>query len=304
MKRLLPALLLMLFVPTPAAADGPPVTDVPAGPEGVVEQDGSHRLVALPAATETILVRSRVRDGEVGRATSLDGRWGVPVVTEDGGADGLSADAETLVLARPQRSYPPRSAAFAAVDVRSFSLRRVIRLKGWWGFDALSPDGRWLYLVQQLSRRNRSRYAVRAYDLVRGRLMPEPVVDPSEPDEPMRGFPLTRTTEPGGRWVYTLYGGAGGHPFVHALDTRARRSICIDLPHRLGHGSRLFRARLELRGNRVRVVTPSGLLAAPVRTPPEPVQASAGGSEPVVVVTVLAGLALAAAALRRRRRAA
>jgi hypothetical protein len=46
----------------------------------------------------------------------------------------------------------------------------------------------------------------------------------------MRGNPLTRTTSPGGRWAYTLYDGAGGTPFVHALDTSRRTAHCIDLP--------------------------------------------------------------------------
>jgi hypothetical protein len=46
----------------------------------------------------------------------------------------------------------------------------------------------------------------------------------------MRGYALTRATSPDGRWHYTLYDGAGKTPFVHALDTQARRAKCIDLP--------------------------------------------------------------------------
>jgi len=55
-------------------------------------------------------------------------------------------------------------------------------------------------------------------------------VDPREHDEAMRGAPLSRATSPDGRWAYTLYDGAGGAPFVHALDTSKRRARCIDLP--------------------------------------------------------------------------
>ena len=40
-----------------------------------------------------------------------------------------------------------------------------VELDGEWTFDALSPDGRWLYLIEQLSPRDRTRYAVRVYDL-------------------------------------------------------------------------------------------------------------------------------------------
>ena len=62
-----------------------------------------------------------------------------------------------------------------------------------------------------------------------GRLLREPIVDPSEPDEAMRGYPITRETSADGRWEYTLYDGGGSHPFVHALDTVGREALCIDL---------------------------------------------------------------------------
>jgi hypothetical protein len=55
------------------------------------------------------------------------------------------------------------------------------------------------------------------------------VVDKSEPGERMRGYPVTRVDGSGGRWAYTLYDGAGGHPFVHALDTVEQTAVCIDL---------------------------------------------------------------------------
>ena len=45
----------------------------------------------------------------------------------------------------------------------------------------------------------------------------------------MRGYPITRATSPDGRWAYTLYDGAGAHPFIHALDTTGGEAACIDL---------------------------------------------------------------------------
>ena len=59
--------------------------------------------------------------------------------------------------------------------------------------------------------------------------MLRPIVDPREPDEPMGGRPLTRTTSTDGRWAYTLYERPGEAPFVHALDTTGRTARCIDL---------------------------------------------------------------------------
>lgn len=302
MKRLTPAVLtaLMLVTAASAAGDGPPVTSLNAGPEGVVGHDGRHRLVAVPAATETIVAMSRVDGGQIRRATAVDGRWGVPIVAEDGTSGGVSSDGRTLVLFELGRAYPRRRSVFKVLDLRSLSVTRTIRLEGEWGFDALSPDGRWLYLVQHLSARHRTRYAVRVYDVERGRLAPDPVVDPREPDEPMQGLPITRVTGPSGRWEYTLYGGGRGHPFVHALDTMARRSICIDLPHRLARHRRLFEAKLELRGGRVRVVHGGEVLASASRRPVQRVEA--GASPWLLVGAGLTGLGAAAAARLRRRK--
>jgi hypothetical protein len=61
----------------------------------------------------------------------------------------------------------------------------------------------------------------------------------------MQGLPITRVTSPDGRWAYTLYDGAGKHPFVHALDTAVRRAVCIDL-HALGGRKDLYALRLAV----------------------------------------------------------
>ena len=92
----------------------------------------------------------------------------------------------------------------------------------------MSPDGRWLYLIQYTSPDDPLQYRVRALDSRSGRLDPKPIVDPREPGEAMNGHPLTRATSPDGRWAYTLYDGTE-HPFVHALDTANRSARCIDL---------------------------------------------------------------------------
>ncbi|MGH2741501.1 MAG: hypothetical protein ACRDN8_03235, partial [Thermoleophilaceae bacterium] len=253
-RLLLRYLLAFLLLPAVAAhADGPPVTSLDAGPEGVLELSGGDRFTALPLATKTVLTQSQTEGGRVLRATILDGRWGVPVVANDGTSGGLSADGTTLVLMRIAGAYPRRHSSFAAVDTGPLAFRDAVELDGEWSFDALSPDGRWLYLIEQLSPRDRTRYAVRVYDLANDRLLPEPVVDPSEPDEPMRGLPITRTTGPGGRWEYTFYAG-GEHPFIHALDTARRTSLCLDLPHRVENHPRLWALRLAVRGGRVAVV--------------------------------------------------
>jgi hypothetical protein len=50
----------------------------------------------------------------------------------------------------------------------------------------------------------------------------------------MRGTPVTRSSSPDGRFAYTLYDGAGEHPFIHALDTVEKSARCIDLHGLMG----------------------------------------------------------------------
>jgi hypothetical protein len=224
----------------------------------------------------------------------MHGGWGIPVVANDGTAGGLAADAHTLVLMQPAKRLPRRVSRFAVLDTRSLRVEHRIVLRRDWSFDAISPDAATLYLTQTLDR-NGTRYAVRAYDLRARRLLHEPVVDPSERDEPLRGFPITRVTGPGGRWEYTLYAG-GPEPFIHALDTARRTSICIDLPRRLNKSRHVSELKLELRGSRIAVVDGERTVAQAARRPQE---ASTGGGPPWLVALVAATGLLAAAGVRR-----
>jgi hypothetical protein len=166
-------------------------------------------------------------------------------VAYDASAGGLSADARTLVLISPRWSFPRTGTTLAVLDAKRLRLRRFLRLRGDFSFDAISPHGALVYLIQYLSRRNPNRYVVRAYDLRARRLLSEPVVDPREGSEPMNGFPVTRAGSPDGRWAYTLYDGAD-HPFIHALDTERRQAVCIDLHSLAGRRRGLWGLRLDI----------------------------------------------------------
>jgi hypothetical protein len=257
---------------------------------------GTVRFGALATGDSTAVTKAQIRGGRVVRARVLHGRWGVPVVANDGTSGGLSADGSALVLVRAASSYPARRTTLAVLGTGRFEVRRTIELKGKWNFDALSPDASTLYLVQTTDPQS-SRYAVRAYDMRAHRLLPDPVVDASEPDEPMRGFPVTRKTGPGGRWEYTLYAG-GSHPFIHALDTVRRESLCLDLPDRLAR--RIWSARLAIRGGTVQVLHGDRVVASASRRPH---QASAGGGPPWAAALLgLTGLLVAVAIRRASRR--
>jgi hypothetical protein len=235
--------LLVASVIPSAHADGLPVEGVDASLSGVSgTAPGSPRYVTLPAEQGTVVAAVDVGSGQILRSRYLTGRFTVPVVAYDASASGLSADGTTLVLIRPRVSFPRRVTTFAVIEAKRLRPRDVFTLPGDFSFDAVSPDGRWLYLVQYLSKRDPSRYLVRLYDLRRGRLLPEPIIDPREVGDVMRGMPITRATSPDGRWAYTLYDGAGEHPFIHALDTVGRTARCIDL-----HGLMGFDLLNELR---------------------------------------------------------
>lgn len=228
----------------PARADGLPVLGVDAGPTGVATPDGASRYVTLRAGPTTVLARVAQQGGRVEASRSLRGVFTIPAVAYDGSPDGLSADGRTLVLIAPRAGFPRARTTLVALDAARLRVRRTIALRGDFSFDALSPDGSRLFLIQYVSRTDPTRYRVRAYDLRSGRLLPKPVVDPREPDEAMHGRPLTRATSPDGRWAYTLYDAGGGTPFVHALDTAAATARCIDLD--LLAGRDLAAARLDV----------------------------------------------------------
>jgi hypothetical protein len=103
-------------------------------------------------------------------------------------------------------------------------------LKGDFAFDALSPSGRMLYLIEHRSSTNVTSYLVRGYDLTRGQLLPRAIADRTQRGWVMHGTPVSRATTANGRFVYTLYQNSGGYPFVHALDTVRGVAHCVGLP--------------------------------------------------------------------------
>ena len=223
--RFVIAALVALVLAPLANADGLPIADA-GSPAIVGGDDVGGRLVALPTERGTVVARI----GEtVYVSRLLDGRYTVPVVALDHTASGLSTDGSTLVLINPRRSFPRARTSFVVLNAKNLRVRSHIVLQGDFSFDALSPDGTRLFLIHYLSRRDPTRYEVRALDVPSGKLLPTPIVDKSEPDERMAGLPITRQTTADGRWAYTLYDGSGKEPFVHALDTVNGEAHCIDL---------------------------------------------------------------------------
>jgi DNA-binding beta-propeller fold protein YncE len=231
---------------TAYAADG--ASPAPAvGGAGVAL--GTLRYVALPAARGTTIAEIDRQTGTVERFTQLRGDWGIPLVTWNNDAGGISADGGRLVLQeRPKGAVPTRS-RFAVIDPGTMRVLGRLAFSGSYSFDAISPDGHWLYLIEHVSIRNLTRYSVRVYDLLNHRLVPGSIVDKTEPDERMAGMPIQRLSTADGRWAYTLYQKPRGTYFVHALDTATRTARCIDLP---GNSSSTGQLSLSPDGSRLR----------------------------------------------------
>ena len=243
---LVPLVALVAILPGSARADGLPVEGVDASRSGVT---GLSELHPLCHASRWAEDRRRSRRTSVAVActarTSFPGRSRSrrsPTTAPRPGSRRMEERSCSSSRAGPSHGARPRSLSFGTKLLRP---RAVITLRGDFSFDALSPDGRWLYLVQYLSRRDPSRYLVRLYDLKTHRLRPEPIIDPNEVGDVMRGMPVTRSSSPDGRFAYTLYDGAGEHPFIHALDTVEKSARCIDL-HGLMGFQRLGELKLDV----------------------------------------------------------
>jgi hypothetical protein len=208
---------------------------------------GNERYVAVPAGAWTSIQAINQRGGRVVRFMSLKGRWGIPLVAFDGTAEGLLPDGRTLLLGQSvfNGDALKKQTAFAFVDIRKMRLLRKIRVAGAFSYDALSPDARYLYLVEYPSEQDLSSYRVRAYDLKANRLLPKIVSDKRSWETTMQGSPVSRLSRDG--WAFTLYGGAG-RPFIHALDTRHVEAVCINMPWKTSP-QRLFDYRLRADGD-------------------------------------------------------
>lgn len=280
----------------------------------------------------TVVARIDKQGGRVGRWWYLPGSYSIPAAAYDDRTGGLSADGGTLVLSRFSWISPPRTTGLAVLDTdlhlghpregqRPRHAIRRVNLKGGFSFDAISPDGSTIYLIEHLTPYYGGPYQVRALRAKTGKLVTDPIVDPSEPWERMEGTPISRVTSPDGRWAYTLYSDhlkgkydQAHEPFIHALDTVAGRAICIDLPQLEGRPAS-FQLRLEVAdgGRRLEVLDrpprsegSRALLAVDTRdfevSRPSPVATASSGIGPwpaIVALSAIAAALLAWIGLRR-----
>jgi hypothetical protein len=232
MKRVLAFTVLVVGLALVGSAAGAgPSPGITYGSPGVVSHDGKTRYVALRAGRGVLVEAVSTRGGAVRHSRFLKGAFGVPMVAYDGSRGGLSRDGRRLVVYAPASGAGQQKTRFVVLDARTLRVRSRFGLPGDFGFDALSPDGSLMYLIQIKGGPNGSGldYDVRAFNTSTGRLYPGAIVDRREPDEKMTGIPLTRAVSGDASWAYTLYSKTNGGAFVHALHTTAREAFCIDV---------------------------------------------------------------------------
>jgi hypothetical protein len=230
---------------TTGASGAGPSPGLSPGSKGIVL--GNVRYVAVPGGGATSVKVIDRQGGRVLRQTSVPGTWGIPLVAFDGTAEGLLGNGRTLLLAQSlyEGQTLRRTTSFELVDVRNMTVRSTIRLRGAFSFDALAPNGRYLYLIEYISSEDPTLYRVRAYDLRNSRLLAKIVADRRSWETGMQGSPVSRVWKDG--WAYTLYGG-NARPFIHALNTAGVEAVCINMPWR-SSPQRLFDFRLRTDGD-------------------------------------------------------
>jgi hypothetical protein len=226
---------------TSAASAGGPSPGISQGTPGLVS--GNVRYISSPAGTSTTVEAVNRTTGRTLRFMSIKGRWGIPLVDFHGTKEGLLPDGRTLLLSQPVfvGGSLRKTTSFKLVDVKKMKLLRTIRIRGALAFDALSPDARYLYLVEYVSPQDAGLYRVRVYDMNRNRLLAKIVADRRSWETGMQGSPVSRSWKDG--WAYTLYGG-NARPFIHALNTRGVEAVCINMPWKTSP-QRLFDYRLR-----------------------------------------------------------
>ncbi len=228
-------LVLRMAKPTPNAAytiiepgDGRILFDLA---DGIVSRDW-HTLVTLaPDGASTRVQVTTPEGGDLPLRISVPGAWRLPTIGVAKQPVGLSSDGTTLVLEEAVDAAPasPTSKTrFALVGLTGSKAPRIVTLDGSFAFDVLSPDGRWLYLLEYLGKGDPTHYQVRRFDVAAGALQEGTIVDKRNIDEQMNGSALTQEVGRNGM-TYTLYRSPTG-AFLHVLDTTQGIAFCVDLP--------------------------------------------------------------------------
>ena len=207
----------------------------------VVPVDGAHGVWRVRHVGTSTKV-DRVLGSSSSWTTTVAGHWSVAEVAARHLVGGASADGSTLAVVQPVTE----NADWSRFAIVRRTTTKIVALRGVWGFDALSVDGRTMFLTESLGN---GRYWVRSVDVASSRVG-VPIVTKSitptsvELDEgPMEGLPMDRVVTDDGVTVFTLYDGPT-FPFVHALNVANGGALCYELTGSLQGAVARLRLRL------------------------------------------------------------
>ncbi len=156
-------------------------------------------------------------------AFDIAGSWSPPVAYGPA-PSGISRSGTWMVLTGSAATRSTASATFAVVDLAGRRLDRVITSAGDVSFDAVSDDGRNVYLVEHLV--PSPHYVVRVANFqgtgLSGVLGQIKTAEP----EAMNGLYHTSVAV-SGDWFLSLYTNPDRGPFIHALNTTQLYAQCI-----------------------------------------------------------------------------
>jgi len=160
----------------------------------------------------------------------MPGYFHLPAATLSGVPGGLSQDGRWLVLERfdPTTSPIPSTTHLLVVETSFGKPMQQFDLPGYFQFDAISNDGKRIFLIQYISN---TEYYVRQFDVGIGQLNPTIIFDKADGGAAMAGVRISGIPSPDGQWLYSLYVRHDKSPFIHALNLDGNLvAFCLDLP--------------------------------------------------------------------------
>jgi hypothetical protein len=194
-------------------------------PSGTPSPDWTH----LYSVQGTTLIDLDPQTGAALHTVHLPGPFQLPPATISGLPGGLSQDGHWLVLQsfEANGNDTPTATHLLVIDTSYKNSAKPIDMNGYFQFDAVSNDGRRIYLIEYLSSKG---YYVRDFNVGSGQLDPNIIVDKTDGAAAMSGLRLSGVPSHDGQWLYSVYIREHQGAFIHALNLEANIAICVDLP--------------------------------------------------------------------------
>ncbi len=236
-----------LFFVRPEGARGPLVAyDAAIGreqfrlPAGLLSADG-QRFIAVESGRMTVYELTRGQPLKYFQEHEV-GDWELGALSPTG----HSAVFSKVGTATYADGAAKTTTSFKVVNTVVGETQHELHLEGYFEVDALSANGKSLFLLERLSGDQSDQYVIRLYDLSQESLLADPIRSKGS-DEVMAGYAWNGVGTPDGEWLLTLYLSTRRNvAFVHALNLKNQFAICIELPSGDGDFEKLKQYSLTL----------------------------------------------------------